>query len=290
MANTSSVPNVRCHAGPNVRGTLALKQTDSDPASAHRKHICSNLTLAYRQLNIRSYSKVYLWNKHSYSSHIISSRHPSVTSSRSLKPHLKLHFLTSASWTSLKSYLFMLIRWWLLQAPVGHNPDDTTSRWPRGRCMFTLNSLWDLFFFRPPVLRIPTLCPTVPHRCERPTGCRWHPTESVLSALPPNYICAFQVFLTTPAPPTSAAWAWCWSSTDCLCCRRDWTGMEHLRGCVGLHAAYQTGTQRAPESRRIIISEWEEEETQHNATPWRLGIIQCGSGTKELCYSGRDHQ
>lgn len=60
--------------------------------------------------------------------------------------------------------------------------------------------------------------------------------------------------------PTTSAVLFCeWSSTDCLCCRRDWTGTAYLRGCVGLHAAYQTGARHASEILGIgISSEWEE--------------------------------
>lgn len=83
----------------------------------------------------------------------------------------------------------MLISWRLVAAP-GDN--EVIMRWPGGQYMFTLNSLWDFCF-------VPTLW-LRSHRFERPAGRHPHQTESLLSALPPNYICAFQVFLTPPPP------------------------------------------------------------------------------------------
>lgn len=80
---------------------LGLKQTNGEPASMLKCEINIHILLTL------FFPCIHLWH------------HPIL-----IKRHIKLNFLTSVAWTTLKCYLFMLIIWWLLQAPGSYNLGD----------------------------------------------------------------------------------------------------------------------------------------------------------------------
>lgn len=130
LPNKAPVPTVWCPAGPTSAGlcsgwsrrTVTLHHPLA-PTQHHHTHIYASIVpwhsfifsvITMSVCEIKIHILLTLFHPCTHLWH-----HPVL-----IKQHIKLHFLTSAAWTTLECYLFVLISWWLLQAPDGQNLGD----------------------------------------------------------------------------------------------------------------------------------------------------------------------